>query len=69
MSLNNDGKLSFHKNRSIDFEHVSVEKFPNSFIDEVIVSFYFLINNGIVLNKKPGTPGVYMKNSTEVIVS
>ena len=43
-----------------------LEKFPNSFIDEVIVSFYFLINNGIVLNKKPGTPGVYMKNSTEV---
>ena len=46
-----------------------LEKFPNSFIDEVIVSFYFLINNGIVLNKKPGTSGVYMKNSTEVIVS
>ena len=46
-----------------------LEKFPNSFIDEVIVSFYFLINNGIVSNKKPGTPGVYMKNSTEVIGS
>ena len=46
-----------------------LEKFPNSFIDEVIVSFYFLINNDIVLNKKPGTPGVYMKNSTEVIGS
>ena len=46
-----------------------LEKFPNSFIDEVIVSFYFLINNDIVLNKKPGTPGVYMKTSTEVIGS
>ena len=46
-----------------------LEKFPNSFIDEVIVYFYFLINNGIVLNKKPGTPGVYMKTSTEVIGS
>ena len=26
--------------------------------------FYFLINNGIVLKKKPGTLGVYMKNRT-----
>ena len=26
--------------------------------------FFFLINNGIVLIKSPGKPGVYMENST-----
>ena len=32
-------------------------------MESMWIDFFFLINNGIVLIKRPGTPGVYMDNS------
>ena len=44
-------------------KHSEVETFAMCFEGE-LTFFFFLINNGIVLIKSSGTPGVYMDNST-----